>query len=142
MIILVRHATTEGGDGHAVVDEGLSDMGRQEAAKLKQGFPFSNAQVLSSHYLRCKETAEIVFGESSTWWPLATLAGLDGKERYERTKVLLDYIGIHAGSGSNLVLVTHRRNIYWLIDEEFKPAEWRIWGNTTVIGNPAKELRH
>jgi len=121
-VVLIRHALTEGGDGHIVVDEGLSPEGRAQAELLIPAFEdISIKQVLSSPLRRCKETAELMFGGSDTWWALTTLTGFDGRERYERTKVVLDHIVPYLGNG-NLILMTHRRNIFWLTDEVVNPG--------------------
>jgi len=127
MIILMRHATTEGGDGHLIADEGLSSVGQEEARELAGRFKdMSITNVYSSRYQRCKETAGLVFGGSTTWEPLDTFAGLDGTTRYERNTRVLARINSQVDS-VDLVLMTHRRNIYWLIDKELKPGEFIVY---------------
>ncbi len=133
-VVLMRHATTGGGDGIAFevndcsVQRNLSPFGREEAEIIGQVFRARSipiAKVISSRYCRCEETAELAFGRVTTWQPLDTLSAVPGKDRRARTEVVAKRIGAYAGSG-NLIMVTHRRNILWLTHENIEPGGFLV----------------
>lgn len=119
-ILLIRHAQTIPGFGDppgfqlndCSSQRHLSDDGRAQSRRMgdrlrREQVPI--AQVLSSEWCRCYETAQLAFGSYQLWQPLNSFFE-DYSTRDEQTQAVRKQIESFAGEG-NLVLVTHQVNI-------------------------------
>lgn len=118
--VIMRHALAPGtGDpDNFKVDDcntqrNLSDKGRQQARKtgeLFRSFGIPNAEVWSSAWCRCRETAELLaLGQVRTLEPLNSFFRRHGR-RDAQTTALKDWLQARTGDRP-LVLVTHQVNI-------------------------------
>lgn len=118
--VIMRHALAPGtGDpDNFNVDEcstqrNLSDKGRQQARKtgeLFRSFGIPNAEIWSSAWCRCRETAELLaLGQVRTLEPLNSFFRRQGR-RDAQTTDLKDWLQVRTGD-KPLVLVTHQVNI-------------------------------
>lgn len=121
-IVLIRHAQTVPGigdpPGFALHDcstqRNLSEKGRADAAKIGAAFrrhAIPVAEVLSSRWCRCLDTAKIAFGSVKPAWMLDSM--FNDRERSDEDKVreLFRYLAKRKPGDGNLVLVTHSQNI-------------------------------
>ena len=119
-VLLIRHAQTIPGFGDppgfrlndCSSQRYLSDDGRAQSQRIGDRFRAEKvpvAQVLSSEWCRCYETAELAFGKHELWPPLNSFFE-DYSTRDEQTQAVFKRIESFAGEG-NLVLVTHQVNI-------------------------------
>lgn len=119
-VLLMRHAQTVAGTGdppgfsldECSTQRNLSDEGRAHARRTGEAFRargITLAEVRSSAWCRCIDTANLAFGRSTVWPALNSL--FDAPERKERqTAEVLAYVrGTRAPR--NLMLVTHQANI-------------------------------
>lgn len=120
-VVIMRHALAPGtGDpvnfdvGDCTTQRNLSDEGRQQAVAIGDRFRangIAEAEVLSSAWCRCLETAELLgFG------PAENLPALDSffrnRERSEtQTMALKDWLASRPPDAGPAVLVTHQVNI-------------------------------
>lgn len=120
-IVLIRHAVTESGIGDppgftlgdCSTQRNLSAQGRTEAKRIgdafrRRGIPI--ADVLSSRWCRCIDTAQLAFGRVK---PVAMLDSMFNDAAASESKKVDDVLAAvarHSGPG-NLVLVTHAANI-------------------------------
>lgn len=132
-VVLMRHASTEGGLGDppgfrlddCATQRALSDAGRDEARRLGRLLKFravSFAPVRSSQWCRCLETARLTFGEEPERWPL--LNSLNAQPDKELD--LVDAVNALAAKVKppyNAALVTHNFNVRALTGISPKEAE-------------------
>ena len=118
LVVLMRHASVEKGDGllrdpSCLKERNLSEKGKKEAARIGQMFTARGAaieQVLTSPYCRTMDTAKIAFGKGQPAEFLYVLEALPQEQAESNTEQLSQKIGSYSGKG-NLVLVTHAPNI-------------------------------
>lgn len=119
-ILLIRHAATEPGTGDppgfrlgdCATQRNLSATGRAEARRLGTMIKQWNIPVAvlrSSPWCRCIETAQLAFGQPTTWEALGSLFN-DPREETRKTRTVLDALRDLPTHG-NVVLVTHNFNI-------------------------------
>ena len=122
-VVLVRHAVTDPGvgdpPGFRLEDCGsqrnLSEPGRREAQRLGEVLRQRQvpvAQVLTSPWCRCRDTARIAFGRDAV--PEPALGNLFGRPRQEAQQVAALRQLVRAPARGNLFMVTHGSTIYAL----------------------------
>lgn len=120
LVVLIRHAETDPGVGDppgfrlddCKTQRNLSAAGREQAKRLGEAFRRERvpiAQVLSSEWCRCRDTATLAFGRYETWTALNNLFGRHENEPAQR-RAMLERAGAYREQG-NLVLVTHGATI-------------------------------
>ncbi|NML59879.1 histidine phosphatase family protein [Massilia sp. RP-1-19] len=133
-IVLMRHAQTVPGAGDPPgfvigdcrTQRNLSDQGRADAARIggdfrKRGIPV--AEVLSSRWCRCVDTAKIAFGTVRTATMLDSMFNDRERSDEEKLRELYAYLARRPASVGNLVLVTHAQNISALTRESVASGE-------------------
>ena len=132
-VVLVRHASTEGGQGDppgfrlgdCATQRNLSEAGREEALRLGRQFKFraiNTTTAKSSQWCRCLETARLAFGEEAEPWPLLNSLNAQPDKEFD----LIDAVGALAAKVKppyNAVLVTHNFNIRALTGISPREAE-------------------
>jgi phosphohistidine phosphatase SixA len=119
-VVLIRHASTEPGVGDppnfrlddCATQRNLSQAGRDEARRLGEAFRARGipiAEVLSSEWCRCRDTALLAFGRYAAWPPLNSFFG-DRSTESAQTRVVRERAAKWRGA-ANLVIVTHQVNI-------------------------------
>jgi len=119
-VVLLRHGLTEPGVGDPPgfklsdcrTERKLNAEGRAESKRLGEAFRRRQvpiAQVLSSEWCRCKDTAELAFGRYETWPALNNLFGRHDNAAAQRSAILERASGFR-GAG-NLILVSHGSTI-------------------------------
>ena len=119
-VVLLRHGLTEPGVGDppgfklgdCKTERKLNAEGRAESKRLGEAFRRRQvpiAQVLSSEWCRCKDTAELAFGRYETWPALNNLFGRHDNAAAQRSAILERASGFR-GAG-NLILVSHGSTI-------------------------------
>jgi broad specificity phosphatase PhoE len=145
-IVLIRHAQTGPGIGDPPgfvlgdcrTQRNLSAQGRADAARIgeqfrQRGIPV--AEVLSSRWCRCVDTAKLAFGKVRRATMLDSM--FNDRERSDDDKVreLFAYLGRRpATTTGNLVLVTHAQNISTLTGESVSSGEMLV----TVLDGPRR----
>jgi phosphohistidine phosphatase SixA len=115
-VVLVRHARTDPGVGDppgfrlddCATQRNLDAAGREEAARLGAAFKRERvpvAQVLSSEWCRCRDTASLAFGRYETWSALNNLFTHPGNAPAQK-RDFMARAAAFKGPG-NLLLVTH-----------------------------------
>jgi len=132
----MRHGATEGnaGDppefrlGDCATQRNLSEAGRDEArrvgARLKaERVPI--AQVLTSPWCRCRETAMLAFGKAEDWEALSSTFAMPERETdfSERVRKRIGNYSTRKAMQGNVVMVTHNVNIAALTKLSVAPAE-------------------
>jgi len=132
----MRHGATEGnaGDppefrlGDCATQRNLSEAGRDEArrvgARLKaERVPI--AQVLTSPWCRCRETAMLAFGKAEDWEALSSTFAMPERETdfSERVRKRIGNYSTRKPTQGNVVMVTHNVNIAALTKLSVAPAE-------------------
>lgn len=119
-VVLMRHTQTEPGAGdppefdlrRCDTQRNLSDVGRAQARDWGARFVQAHvklADVRSSAWCRCQDTARLAFGRVRVWSPLNSF--FEDPERAQvQTVDAIRLIQAHR-SARNLVLVTHQVNI-------------------------------
>lgn len=120
-VVLIRHAITDPGvgdppgfvAGKCDTQRNLSARGRDDARRIGEAFRARNipvAEVLSSRWCRCLDTARLAFGRVT---PAPMLDSIfSASEAAEREKVRQVFAAMERRPATgNLVLVTHNRNI-------------------------------
>jgi len=120
-VILMRHAATTPGTGDPdgfVLDQcgtqrNLSAAGRQDAARtgaafVRLGIPV--ADVLSSRWCRCLDTAQLAFGRVTPAPLLDSMFADDAAARARKLRAAQAWLATLRATG-NIVLVTHDVNI-------------------------------
>ena len=152
-VVLIRHASTEPGVGDPPnfrlgdcgTQRNLSQAGRDEARRLGDAFRsrrVAAAEVLSSEWCRCRETASLAFGRYAAWPPLNSFFG-DRSTETAQTRAVRERAVAWRGPG-NLVLVTHRVNITALAGTFAAPGELvvlkpALGGDLELVGKIALE---
>jgi broad specificity phosphatase PhoE len=123
-VLLMAHARTDAGIGDPpgfVLDDcatqrNLSALGRTEAVRAgarlrQQDVPV--AEVLSSRWCRCLDTARFAFGRVEPAPMLDAVVGRYSPGEAARTREVLAWLAGHARADSraNVVLITHAANI-------------------------------
>ena len=115
-VVFIRHGLTDPGVGDppgfklgdCKTERMLSAAGRAEAKRVGEAFRREQvpvAQVLSSEWCRCRDTATIAFGTYEVWPALNNLFGRPQNVEAQR-RAMLERASRFRGPG-NLVLVTH-----------------------------------
>lgn len=120
-VILMRHAATTPGTGdpdgfeldQCGTQRNLSDAGRRDAARIgaefaRLGIPV--ADVFSSRWCRCLDTAQLAFGRVTPAPLLDSMFGDDAGAKARKLRAAQAWLATLRGAG-NLVLVTHDVNI-------------------------------
>lgn len=137
-VILVRHAQTEPGIGDpegfrledCATQRNLSDVGRADARRMGEAFrsrAVPVAEVRSSRWCRCLDTARLAFGKVAPDPMLDSMFREDDQTGRPKVARVLDAISRHAGPG-NLVLVTHSQNIIALTGQSVSSGEMLVLG--------------
>jgi phosphohistidine phosphatase SixA len=120
LVVFIRHAETDPGVGDppgfrledCKTQRNLSAAGREQARRLGDAFRRERvpvAQVLSSEWCRCRDTATLAFDRYEPWPALNNLFGRRENEPAQ-TRAMLERVGAYRGEG-NLILVTHGATI-------------------------------
>ncbi|MFT5591290.1 MAG: broad specificity phosphatase PhoE [Bradyrhizobium sp.] len=120
-IVLIRHASTESGigdpPGFTLADcssqRQLSAAGRAQAQRLGAAFRSRRivvADVWSSRWCRCSETAQLAFGRVTPMTMIDSSFEDSVAVASQKSRDISTAIGNHTTDG-NLVLVTHQVNI-------------------------------
>jgi broad specificity phosphatase PhoE len=120
-VILLRHAATTPGTGDPdgfVLDQcgtqrNLSDAGRRDAARIgaafvRLGIPV--AEVFSSRWCRCLDTAQLAFGRVTPAPTLDSMFADDAGAKVQKLRAAQAWLAKLKVTG-NIVLVTHDVNI-------------------------------
>ena len=123
LVVLMRHASTEPGLGDpqgfrlddCKTQRNLSEAGREEARRIGARFKAERiaiAQVFTSPWCRCRETATLAFGRAEDWAPLSSFFDLphNEPEYTERVKKRIAGYARRTLAG-NVIMVTHNVNI-------------------------------
>lgn len=124
-VVLMRHAVTVAGVGDppgfrlddCSSQRNLSDAGRAQARALGEAFRRERvqlAEVRSSAWCRCVDTAELAFGRHTVWAPLNSFFQVGDRAAQTRA-VLQGVAGVKAPV--NWMLVTHQVNMTALTGE-------------------------
>jgi phosphohistidine phosphatase SixA len=116
LVVLVRHGLTDPGAGdppgfglgECRTQRNLNAQGREQSKRLGEAFARRRipvAQVLSSEWCRCVETAELAFGRYETWPALNNLFGRPENAAAQRSAIL-ERASRFRDPG-NLILVSH-----------------------------------
>jgi phosphohistidine phosphatase SixA len=135
MVLLMRHASTEGGAGDppgyrladCATQRNLSEAGRAEARHAGERIRAMRVpieRVYTSPWCRCRETALLAFGRAEDWEPLGSFFDRPDEESRASEHVkkrILGYTITHPRG--NVVMVTHNVNIAALTKLSVAPAE-------------------
>jgi len=135
LVILMRHASTEGGYGDppefrlddCATQRNLGEAGRAEARRVGERLRAEHvpiARVYTSPWCRCRETARIAFGEAEDWEALGSFFDAPDREA-DATARVLKRIASYARTRprGNVAMVTHAVNIAAISQRTVKPAE-------------------
>ena len=103
----------------------LNDEGRAQARRLGAWFRSQGlvpAQVRSSPWCRCLDTASLAFGRVESWAALSSPVGRDGDERARQVKLLREALG-QIPAGRFEAWVTHQFVLQDLAGVSTSPAE-------------------
>jgi broad specificity phosphatase PhoE len=120
LVVFLRHGLTDPGAGDppgfklgdCKTERNLNAAGRAESKRLGEAFRRRRvpvAQVLSSEWCRCKDTAELAFGRYETWSALNNSFGRPENSESQR-RAMLERASGFRGPG-NLILVSHGSTI-------------------------------
>lgn len=136
-IVLIRHAQTVAGVGDPPgfvlgdcrTQRNLSDEGRADAARIgaefrRHGIPV--AEVLSSRWCRCVDTAKIAFGKVRTASMLDSMFNDRERSSEDKLRELYAFLARRPAAAGNLVLVTHAQNISALTGESAASGEMLV----------------
>jgi broad specificity phosphatase PhoE len=148
LVVFIRHAQTDPGVGDppgfrlddCKTQRNLSAAGREQARRLGEAFRRERvpvAQVLSSEWCRCRDTATLAFSRYEPWPALNNLFGRHENEPAQR-RAMLEGAGVYRGTG-NLILVTHGATIVPVAGVNPAPAELVVMkpvgdGGLAVVG--------
>jgi broad specificity phosphatase PhoE len=148
-VVLMRHAVTTPGVGDppgmvmndCATQRNLSDDGRAHAKQVGEAFRAQRvpvAQVISSPWCRCLETARLAFGVTAA--TSSALENLFGRSDVQGRQIaqLKDMVSRKPSAG-NLLLVTHGSTVLALTGVSPAPAEMvvlrpRAGGQFDVVG--------
>jgi broad specificity phosphatase PhoE len=119
-VVFLRHGLTDPGVGDppgfklgdCATERKLNAAGRAESKRLGETFRRNAvpvAQVLSSEWCRCRDTAELAFGRYEVWPALNNLFGRHENAAAQR-QAILERASRFRGAG-NLILVSHGSTI-------------------------------
>ena len=131
-VVMIRHAKTDGSTGDppgfklddCTTQRNLVDQGREDARRIGRTLTARGivvADVLSSSWCRCLETARLAFGRVEPWRPL--MAGPNDQTRLVEIR---ERVGGWRGPGT-LVLVSHAITI------RAATKEWLAEGELLVL---------
>ena len=134
-VLLIRHASTLPGlgdpEGFKLDDcstqRNLSEAGREEARRIGERLKRERvpiAQVYTSPWCRCRDTAMLAFGRAEDWAPLSSVFDLPERDR-EFTERVKKRVGTYSSRDmkGNIVMVTHNVNIASLTKLSVAPGE-------------------
>jgi broad specificity phosphatase PhoE len=132
LVVFIRHGLTDPGVGDppgfklgdCKTERNLNAEGRAESLRLGEAFQRRRipvAQVLSSEWCRCRDTAELAFGRYKTWNALNNLFGRPENAESQK-RAMLDRASRFQGPG-NLILVSHGATIVTVAGVSPAPAE-------------------
>ena len=132
LVVFIRHGLTDPGVGdppgfklgECKTERNLNAEGRGESRRLGEAFQRRKipvAQVLSSEWCRCRDTAELAFGRYETWNALNNLFGRPENAEAQK-RAMLDRASRFQGPG-NLILVSHGATIVTVAGVSPAPAE-------------------
>jgi len=135
-VVLVRHAETEPGIGDppgfrvddCATQRNLSEAGRGDARRMGEAFrtrAVPVADVRSSRWCRCLETARLAFGKVNPEPSLDSMFREDERSGSRKVSAVRAAIAKHSQSG-NLILVTHSQNIIALTGQSVRSGEMVI----------------
>lgn len=148
-VVLMRHAATVPGIGdppgfklgQCSTQRNLSASGRKDAENIGAAFrrhavPVAN--VLSSRWCRCTDTAQLAFGRVEPASMIDSLFTDDDATRQRKLEDTRAFLAAYKKTG-NLVLVTHDVNIRALVGEyasqgEMIVAQVQPGGKLSVVG--------
>ena len=132
----MRHGATEGGAadppefklGDCTTQRNLSEAGREQARRVGARLKHEHvpiAQVFTSPWCRCRDTAMLAFGKAEEWDALAsTFARPDIEaELLDRARKRIGNYSTRKTHAGNVVMVTHNVNIAGLTKLSVAPAE-------------------
>lgn len=136
-IVLMRHAQTVPGVGDPPgfvlgdcrTQRNLSAKGRADAQRIGAEFrrrAIPVAEVLSSRWCRCIDTAQIAFGKVRPATMLDSVFNDRERSDEEKLAALFDFLAKRPASAGNLVLVTHALNISALTGESVASGEMLV----------------
>jgi broad specificity phosphatase PhoE len=144
-VVLIRHAQTGPGIGDPPgfvlgdcrTQRNLSAQGRADAARIgeqfrQRGIPV--AEVLSSRWCRCVDTAKLAFGKVRTATMLDSMFNDRERSDEEKVRELFAWLARRPAATGNLVLVTHAQNISTLTGESAGSGEMVV----TVVDGPRR----
>jgi len=113
--------------GDCATQRNLSEAGREEARRIGERLRAERvpvAQVYTSPWCRCRDTAMLAFGKSEDWAALSSVFDLPDKDR-EYTERVKKRIGTYSSREmkGNVVMVTHNVNIASLTKLSVAPGE-------------------
>jgi len=135
LVLLMRHAQTEPGLGDppglrlddCATQRNLSDAGRDHARRVGERLRAERvpvAQVFSSPWCRCRETATLAFGTAEEWDSLASFFDRPDLEPQATERVKRRIAGYaRRRPAGNVVMVTHNVNIAALTRLSVGPGE-------------------
>ena len=145
-ILLIRHADAPGTFdppgfklGVCSTQRNLSEEGRSQSKRLGELIRSKNvpiAQVFSSEWCRCIDTATLAFGADKvkTWPAISSPRGGDDKQRQRNIEAVRQRIS-SASLKTNMALVTHMFNIQDIT------GEGAAQGEIVVLRAQDKQLR-
>jgi phosphohistidine phosphatase SixA len=145
-VLLIRHADAPGTFdppgfqlGVCSTQRNLSEEGRTQSKRLGELFRDKKvpiAQVFSSEWCRCIDTATLAFGAANvkTWSAISSPRGGDDKQRQTNLEAVRQRIA-QASLKTNMALVTHMFNIQDIT------GEGATQGEIVVLRAQDKQLR-
>ena len=131
----MRHGATESNAGDppgfrledCATQRNLSQAGRDQARRVGARFRAEHipvADVFTSPWCRCRETAMLAFGKAEDWNPLSSTFAMPEREA-EFSEHVRRRVGNYAKRrmAGNVVMVTHNVNIAALTRLSVAPAE-------------------
>lgn len=145
-VVFIRHAVTDSGvgdpEGFRLGDCGtqrnLSAQGRADAKNIGEAFRSRNipvADVLSSRWCRCLDTANLAFGKVQPAAMLDSMFNDSARPAAEKIREVHAFMARRSAAG-NLILVTHAQNIQALTG--VSPASGEIVVTTPEAGKDGK----
>lgn len=130
-VVLMRHAQTDPGVGdppnfklgECSTQRNLSEAGREQARRVGTAFVRERvqlAQVRSSAWCRCVDTAMLAFKQNTVWPPINSFFGGEGRDAQTREVLAAAQAWT---APRNLMLVTHQVNITALTGEYLAMGE-------------------
>ena len=145
-IVFIRHSIAPGGGDpenfnlkDCSTQRNLSEEGRSQSKKIGNFFKNKNIRidkVLSSEWCRCKDTANIAFGNFQTFSALNSFyEARFAKNKSKQIKELKNFLN-NWESDSNLIIVTHFVVISELLNKGTSSGEMILTDKKlTILGN-------